>query len=116
MHCAAVMATSWWIMQQWGSVAEFSHNALVRVLGIHLISINVTTFAAYAYDKYQARHGNYRIAERTLHSLTLLGGTLAAFTAQRLLRHKNRKRYFQQSFWIILMLQCIVAAAVLLRW
>ena len=29
----------------------------------------------------------------------LLGGTIAAFAAQRVLRHKNRKASFQFKFW-----------------
>lgn len=70
-----------------------------------LISANLTTFGAYAYDKSAARRGARRIPERLLHILALLGGSPAALLAQRVYRHKTVKFTFQMTFWTILAIQ-----------
>jgi uncharacterized membrane protein YsdA (DUF1294 family) len=84
--------------------------------GIHpiwsyLLSINLTTFLAYAYDKWSAPRDGRRIPERTLHLLAAAGGTPAALAGQLLLRHKNRKRSFQIRFWIIVAGQILILLA-----
>jgi uncharacterized membrane protein YsdA (DUF1294 family) len=71
--------------------------------------INLTTFAAYLYDKSIAGGGLWRVPETVLHLLALAGGSPAALAGQLLLRHKTRKASFQAWFWCIVILQ---AAAV----
>jgi uncharacterized membrane protein YsdA (DUF1294 family)/cold shock CspA family protein len=67
---------------------------LVLYLGASLVS-----FFAYARDKRGARQRRWRTPESTLHLLGLAGGWPGALAAQRLLRHKSRKRPFQVLFW-----------------
>ncbi|SJM91388.1 Cold-shock protein (fragment) [Crenothrix polyspora] len=43
----------------------------------------------------------WRIPEKSLHTLELLGGWPGALLAQRTLRHKNRKPSYQVVFWLI---------------
>jgi uncharacterized membrane protein YsdA (DUF1294 family) len=49
----------------------------------------------YGLDKWAAQGGRWRTPESTLH----LWGLAGAIAAQRLLRHKSRKRWFQTVFW-----------------
>jgi uncharacterized membrane protein YsdA (DUF1294 family) len=72
---------------------------------VHLVSINLVVFAAYAIDKRAARKKLWRIPERTLHALALVGGTPAALLASRILRHKNKKKSFRSKMWLICALQ-----------
>lgn len=58
------------------------------------------TFAVYGRDKWAAKTSRWRTAEPTLHILSLLGGWPGAFVAQRLFRHKSRKKPFQSVFLI----------------
>ena len=81
---------------------------------VYLFAINGLTFVAYAVDKSQARQNGYRISERTLLSLGFLGGSPAAFAAQRVLRHKTRKQSFQSQFRLTVLVQIILAEAILL--
>lgn len=67
-------------------------------LGFYALACPIT-FAVYLWDKKQAIAGGRRIPERTLHLLELFGGWPAAFTAQRVIRHKNRKVRYQVVFW-----------------
>jgi uncharacterized membrane protein YsdA (DUF1294 family) len=79
----------------------------------YLVAINVATFALYGYDKAVAGKGGRRVPEVVLHGSELLGGTPAAFVAQRVFHHKTQKSSFQLRFWIIVAVQ---VAVVILLW
>jgi uncharacterized membrane protein YsdA (DUF1294 family) len=72
---------------------------------LYLICINALTFLIYRYDKRAAIERRWRVSESTLHTLMFIGGTVGAFAAQRILRHKNRKQSFQVTFWLLVMVQ-----------
>jgi uncharacterized membrane protein YsdA (DUF1294 family)/cold shock CspA family protein len=67
----------------------------------------VGCFAAYALDKSAARTGGWRLAERSLLLLGLIGGWPGAIVAQQLFRHKTRKRAFLAEFWASVALNVI---------
>ncbi|MBP0624744.1 cold shock and DUF1294 domain-containing protein [Cupriavidus consociatus] len=70
-----------------------------RQAGIVSLLASLITFFAYADDKTRASRNTWRTPETTLHLLALCGGWPGALAAQHLLRHKNRKRAFQVTFW-----------------
>lgn len=72
-----------------------------------LIAINLTTFAFYGFDKTAAKMNWFRIPEAVLHLLELVGGSPAAYVAQRYLRHKSAKQSFQRIFYTIVGLQVV---------
>ena len=55
-----------------------------------LILINIITFVIYALDKYKAVHHLWRIPEKTLIFLAIIGGSPAALLAMYTIRHKTR--------------------------
>ncbi len=61
--------------------------------------ISVMTFIVYLVDKTAAQQNRWRIPEKTLHLLSLVGGWPGALLAQRLLRHKTQKISFQLVYW-----------------
>ncbi|MHC5004963.1 MAG: DUF1294 domain-containing protein [Planctomycetota bacterium] len=73
----------------------------MRVVLILYAVMSVATFAAYGLDKRRAARGAWRVRERTLHLLELLGGVPGAVAAQRVLRHKTRKPGFLAVTWLI---------------
>lgn len=75
------------------------------VLWLYLAASSVA-FAAYALDKSAARRDQWRTQESTLHLFALVGGWPGALAAQRLLRHKSKKRSFQVVFWTTVVLNC----------
>jgi uncharacterized membrane protein YsdA (DUF1294 family) len=79
-------------------------------LWCYLIGINVATFALYGFDKSNAHHERRRVPEVVLHGAELLGGTPAAFVAQRVFHHKTQKTSYQVRFWLIVAVQVIVVA------
>lgn len=76
-----------------------------------LVGINVATFLLYGYDKAAAGNGR-RVPELVLHGAELLGGTPAAFVAQRLFHHKTIKGSYQTSFWLIVAVQVFIVAGI----
>jgi uncharacterized membrane protein YsdA (DUF1294 family) len=68
------------------------------------LALNLMVFSVYFLDKQAARHGRWRVSERTLLMLALVGGSIGAVSAQRLLRHKMRKEPFRSILLAILLL------------
>lgn len=75
------------------------------VLGLYCTA-SIVAFVAYALDKSAARNDRWRTPESTLHLFALAGGWPGALAAQRLLRHKSRKRSFQIVFWMTVVINC----------
>lgn len=69
-------------------------------------------YAAYAYDKGQARSGGWRVAESTLHLLSLLWGWPGALIAQHTLRHKLRKPTFMILYWLTVLANTTVTVLI----
>jgi uncharacterized membrane protein YsdA (DUF1294 family) len=74
-------------------IGEFHHQLLLWYL-----CTSVITFLAYAFDKSKAQRGLWRIKERTLHLLSLIGGWPGARIGQQVFRHKCQKRMFNFIF------------------
>lgn len=68
---------------------------LVLCLAGYLTLANLLAYAAFALDKKRARRGEWRVPERTLLMLAMLGGWLGAKLGQHRLRHKTRKQPFR---------------------
>ena len=52
-------------------------------------------------DKQKARKGSWRIPEKTLFILTLLGGGIGTIAGMYTFRHKTKKLYFTVGFPVI---------------
>jgi uncharacterized membrane protein YsdA (DUF1294 family) len=75
-----------------------------------LAAVNLTAFGYFGYDKLCARRSAWRVPEVVLHGLTLVVGSLGAFLAMRLFRHKTIKGAFQLRFWCIVVFQTLLIA------
>ena len=73
------------------------------MLAYYLI-ISGITFLVWGMDKYRAKAQLWRISERWLITLTLLGGAFGALTGMLFFRHKTRKT----RFWVIVVLGCLL--------
>lgn len=72
--------------------------------------MSVVTLIVYGLDKSAAMNNRRRTPEDTLHVLALIGGWPGALFAQVAFRHKSRKRGFQITFWIIVIINCATVA------
>ncbi|QRM55051.1 DUF1294 domain-containing protein [Sinorhizobium sp. BG8] len=78
-------------------------------IAVALVAINFLTFLVFWWDKEAARAGEWRVRERTLLGLALVGGSPGAILAQRLLRHKTRKEPFASILKLIIGCQLALA-------
>lgn len=74
----------------------------------YLIFINLLAFAAVRIDKSKSRKHRYRISEKTLFILALIGGSIGAYSSMLIFRHKTKKWYFMQGIPLIIIIQIIV--------
>lgn len=87
---------------RWG----FSPLVLLAYLGVSL-----ATMLAYAFDKSAAVSGRWRTAEKSLHTLALVGGWPGALLAQQWLRHKTSKASFISIFWLTVVVNVLAFVA-----
>ena len=60
------------------------------------------------YDKHQAKKDRWRISEKTLFILALIGGSIGGIAGMYTFKHKTKKWYFKYGFPFILILQIII--------
>ena len=84
-------------------------------LAVWLIAINLVTFAVYGADKRRARRGAWRVPEKTLFLLPLLGGSVGALLGMRVFRHKTKHWYFVWGVPAIRLAQLALAVWLLCR-
>lgn len=66
-------------------------------------------FTVYGVDKAKARRGAWRIPEKTLFLLPLLGGSVGALLGMLVFRHKTKHWYFVWGIPLILLAQIALA-------
>ena len=71
----------------------------------YLLIINLLTFAIYGIDKAKAKKGAWRIPEKPLLLLAVIGGSIGAWLGIRLWRHKTMHPQFKWGVPLILLIQ-----------
>ena len=75
---------------------------------IYVIIINIITFLAMLIDKKKAQKGKWRISEKALFTLVLLGGGIGGIAGMYTFRHKTQKLRFVIGFPAILVFEIII--------
>ena len=60
----------------------------------YLVLLSITTFIAYGADKRKAKKGKYRTKEKTLLTLSFLGGAFGGYPAMLVFRHKTKGEHW----------------------
>ena len=68
----------------------------------YLVLLSLITFIAYGVDKKKAKSGKWRTKEKTLLSLSFLGGAFGGYPAMLIFRHKTKGEhwYFTAVNWL----------------
>ena len=77
----------------------------------YLILINIVTFIVFGVDKTKAKNHSWRVPEKTLFLLAIIGGSVGAIIGMHTFRHKTRKWYFAIGMPLILIVQVVIAWA-----
>lgn len=80
------------------------------VIIIYVIGINLVGFLLMGIDKGRAKLGRWRIRERTLFLVALLGGSVGSLTGMFLFRHKTKHFSFLVGMPAILLIQIALLA------
>jgi uncharacterized membrane protein YsdA (DUF1294 family) len=78
---------------------------LNQLLLIYLVIINVITFFYFGLDKFKANFKFYRVSERRLWFLSIIGGSAGAWLGMNFFYHKTKKTSFQAVFLLIFLVQ-----------
>ena len=84
------------------------------LFGIYLVTVNLIAFILYGIDKYKSRKSKWRISERTLIIIALIGGSIGALLAMKAFRHKTKHKKFTIGVPIILVAQIATAIYIIL--
>lgn len=79
---------------------------------IYFVIINIIGFFAMYNDKQRAKRGAWRIPEKSLFILTLLGGGIGTIAGMYTFRHKTKKLKFTIGFPVIV----ITEIALIIYW
>lgn len=81
---------------------------ILIVAAVVLVVMNVVAFLLMSVDKQRAKHGAWRIPEKTLFLATGLFGGLGGTLGMFLLRHKTKHWYFRYGFPAMLAVQIVL--------
>ncbi len=83
---------------------------MIEAIVIYLVIINICAYVAMYTDKKRAQKNLYRIPERTLFMLVIVGGSIGGILGMQQFRHKTKHWYFKYGFPAILVLQLLLVA------
>ena len=87
----------------------------MRLFLFYLACVSVVSVVVTIYDKFAAKRGAWRIPEKVLMLLALLGGSVAMYVTMLLIRHKTRHSKFMYGIPAIIVLQVALVVMVLLK-
>lgn len=76
---------------------------------IYLLIINLIGFFSMFLDKQKAKRNKWRIPEKTLFLIALIGGSLGTTLGMYTFRHKTKHWYFKFCMPLILVVQLVLA-------
>ena len=82
---------------------------------LYLLVINLIGFFIMWYDKRKAQRGSWRTPEKTLFTITLLGGGIGTIIGMYKFRHKTKKMRFTIGFPTILITEIVALIYIYLK-
>ncbi|MDO4976418.1 MAG: DUF1294 domain-containing protein [Eubacteriales bacterium] len=77
----------------------------MKYILIYLLIVNLLGILVMGIDKSRAKHHEWRIPEKTLFLVSLIGGSVGTLCGMYLFRHKTRHWYFVIGMPLILIIQ-----------
>ena len=84
---------------------EMSAPKKIILSAAYLLFVNILAFWWYGSDKQRAREGRWRISEKSLLWIAIVGGSIGAIAGMRIFRHKTKHPQFRYGLPIILIMQ-----------
>ena len=87
---------------------------MIKILW-YLLAVNLIGAAVTAYDKYCAVSGRWRVPERTLFLLCIVGGCPGVYLTMKAVRHKTKHMRFMIGIPVIFAVQLVIGVYVYYR-
>ena len=81
--------------------------AVISIFLLYVIIINIVGFCAMGIDKHKAKKGSWRIPEKRLFFIAIIGGSIGSIIGMRIFRHKTKHWDFVWGMPAILILQIL---------
>lgn len=81
---------------------------------IYLVIINLAAFFLYGIDKHKARNKQWRISEKILLGIAVIGGSVGAIAGMYIFHHKTRHWYFRYGLPLIIYIQAAILISTVL--
>ena len=88
-------------------MADIKNIFTMQNIIIYLIIINIIGFLVMYIDKQKAKKGKWRIPEKTIFIITVLGGGIGTISGMYTFRHKTQKLHFTIGLPTITILEII---------
>ena len=88
-------------------MADIKNIFTMQNIIIYLIIINIIGFLVMYMDKQKAKKGKWRIPEKTIFIITVLGGGIGTISGMYAFRHKTQKLHFTIGLPTITILEII---------
>ncbi len=86
---------------------------MIKIIIIYTIIINIIGFFSMLIDKRRAIKNKWRIPEKTLFLIAIIGGSVGSIAGMRLFRHKTKHWYFAYGMPAILLIQIVIISLLL---
>ncbi|HHU75732.1 MAG TPA: DUF1294 domain-containing protein [Firmicutes bacterium] len=98
------------ILNRGGNALAFNglNNRLGLILAIVFFLINIYGYFVIYYDKKKAIHHQWRVAERKLFIIALLGGATGIFLGMKAFRHKTKHLLFTHGIPLFIILNIVI--------
>lgn len=87
---------------------EYISKYSILAILIYLLIMNIVGFAIMGIDKSRAKRGAWRIPEKTLFLIAILGGSIGSILGMKQFRHKTKHRTFTIGMPAILIVQAAI--------
>ncbi|MFZ7130836.1 MAG: DUF1294 domain-containing protein [Eubacteriales bacterium] len=89
---------------------------LLEIVVYYVICINLISIFMMFLDKSKAKKGIYRISEKLLLTIAILGGSLGTMIGMYVFHHKTYKKKFRYGIPAVIMMQCICIYSFIYLW
>ena len=79
--------------------------SVMQGLYLYLLAVNLLAFALYGVDKYKAKRKMWRIPEKVLLGIAVVGGSVGAIAGMKTFHHKTKHWYFRYGLPVLLAVQ-----------
>lgn len=79
---------------------------------IYLLIINIIAFIMYGIDKWKAQRNQWRISEKMLLFLAVIGGSAGALAGMYIFHHKTLHKKFTIGVPLILVIQVVIFSCI----